>query len=114
MASTVDAQRMVALQAGNAVRMERAQIKRDLKTGKLTITDLFVKLPKVVHAMPIAELITWCPGIGGARGRTGKKVFRIMDGVIRDGHAPAAAIPPRHRRVLADRLQPYQTMRLPS
>jgi hypothetical protein len=51
------AQTMTALQRANEVRLARAQLKRDVKSGALLAADVISDPPPCALTMPIAELI---------------------------------------------------------
>lgn len=69
-------QHMVALERANEVRLARAQIKRDLKAGKLTVEAVLSDPPEVVKGVSLATFLTWLPGIKRER------ASRIMSGLV--------------------------------
>lgn len=50
-------QHMDALQLANTVRLGRAQIKRDIRDGKCTVSDVLETKPFVCNSMTIRELL---------------------------------------------------------
>lgn len=51
-------QHMEALAKANHVRLARSQIKRDIKLGNCTVTDVLECMPHVCDRMSIYELLT--------------------------------------------------------
>ena len=58
------AQQMAALERANAVRTQRAQLKRDLKAGRKQIHDLLLEPPEWLETMKIFDLVFACPKYG--------------------------------------------------
>jgi hypothetical protein len=72
MTATLDQPRE-ALARANAIRMERAQIKRDVFAGRLTVPDAFDQ--PAVQTMPVGDLLA-------AQNRWGeRRVHRLLDQV---------------------------------
>lgn len=105
------AQRMSALERANAVRTEKAVIKRRLKAGDLMMDKLLAELPPVVRKLPIATLLKWGPGLRGRDAH--KKISLIMAGVVTDGSMPAELVPASDRWALGVRANRYQRTRVP-
>lgn len=59
-AATIDAsppQHMLALQEANKVRLARAELKRRIAAGDLSVADVVVSRPEEVLSMPISDLL---------------------------------------------------------
>lgn len=57
-------QRMDALSNANRVRSRRAQIKRDLKAGRVKTLDLLLEPPEVIETMKVFDLLLATPKMG--------------------------------------------------
>lgn len=57
-------QRMEALKLANAVRMERAALKRDLKAGRIRIDQVLSDPPECVHSAKVADIMLAVPRYG--------------------------------------------------
>lgn len=57
-------QRRDALQRANGVRTARAEIKRQLAEGEVTLRELLEDPPSPIHNAPIGAVLEWVPGIG--------------------------------------------------
>ena len=57
-------QRMDALQRANLIRMQRAQLKRDLKAGRHTIQDLLLEPPDFVETAKVFDMLLAVPKYG--------------------------------------------------
>ena len=57
-------QRLEALKLANAVRTERATLKRDLKAGKARIEDVLANPPECVHSAKVADIMLAVPRYG--------------------------------------------------
>lgn len=65
-------QHMAALRRANAIRCERADLKRDVRMGVVDVRDLLREPPAVLAAgqgVTVTELLTWQPRWGIARSR---------------------------------------------
>ncbi|MDR6938757.1 integration host factor, actinobacterial type [Arcanobacterium hippocoleae] len=62
-------QRKVALEKAAAVRKERAQLKKDLKDGKIKLSEVLAagKENSVAGKLKVSALLTSLPGIGTAK-----------------------------------------------
>src|SRR5579884_2773724 len=58
------AQRMEALERANAIRMKRAQLKRDLKAGKRSIHSLLLDPPEYVETAKVFDMLLAVPKYG--------------------------------------------------
>jgi hypothetical protein len=57
-------QRMEALASANRIRSRRAELKRDLKLGKVSIHDLLISPPEYVHSAKVFDLLLAAPKYG--------------------------------------------------
>ncbi len=57
-------QRLEALKLANAVRTERAALKRDLKAGRIRIEQVLADPPECVHSAKVADIMLAVPRYG--------------------------------------------------
>lgn len=57
-------QRQTALTRANSVRTQRAEIKRELASGELSLAALLNDPPEVILNASIGDVLEWLPGIG--------------------------------------------------
>src|ERR687894_1410377 len=57
-------QRMDALQRANEIRTRRAQLKRDLKAGRVSIHDLLLEPPTYVETAKVFDMLLAVPKYG--------------------------------------------------
>lgn len=57
-------QRLEALKLANAVRTERAALKRDLKAGRVRIESVLESPPECVHSAKVADIMLAVPRYG--------------------------------------------------
>lgn len=57
-------QRLEALKLANAVRTERASLKRDLKAGRIRIESVLLDPPECVHSAKVADIMLAVPRYG--------------------------------------------------
>jgi hypothetical protein len=57
-------QRMDALARANEIRSQRAQLKRDLKAGRLSIQQLLTKPPEYVETAKVFDMLLAVPKYG--------------------------------------------------
>jgi hypothetical protein len=57
-------QRMDALARANQIRVKRAQLKRDLKSGRLSIHTLLLKPPEYVETAKVFDMLLAVPKYG--------------------------------------------------
>ena len=60
-------QRRSALRRANAIRKARAQLKRDLKSGRTRIETLLAEPPSYLLSASVSELVNAVPSFGPAR-----------------------------------------------
>jgi hypothetical protein len=58
------AQRLDALNRGNVIRSDRAQLKRDLKAGRRSIHDVLLDPPEYLESMKVFDLLIATPKYG--------------------------------------------------
>jgi hypothetical protein len=66
---------MEALKIANAVRIERAGVKRQIKAGVAKASELVMEPPEFIHSMKVRDLIESVPKVGPVRG--GKILKRV-------------------------------------
>ena len=57
-------QRLDALQRANEIRTRRAQLKRDLKAGRVTVHDLLLEPPTYVETAKVFDMLLAVPKYG--------------------------------------------------
>lgn len=57
-------QRLAALDRANEIRVVRAQLKRDLKAGRVNVLDVLENPPESVHTMKVMDLLLATPKFG--------------------------------------------------
>lgn len=57
-------QRREALRRANKVRSARAEIKRQLAAGEVTLAQLLSDPPPAIYSATIGTVLEWVPGIG--------------------------------------------------
>lgn len=57
-------QRMEALQKANAIRSQRAQLKKELKSGELEIVDVLKAPPEFLRTAKVMDLLLVVPKFG--------------------------------------------------
>jgi hypothetical protein len=72
-----NAQRMRALQRANEIRSNRAQLKRDLKAGKVKIEKLLLDPPEYVLSAKAFDMILAVPKYGRVKANKILNVCRI-------------------------------------
>lgn len=63
-------QRTEALKRGNAIRLRRAQLKRDLKSGSASVLDLIEDPPEYILSMKLLDLLLAAPRVGRVKALT--------------------------------------------
>ena len=70
-------ERAAALEKAKAARIKRAQVREELKTGKVTLAEvLAMKNDPVVGRMKVSTLIETLPGYGKAKA---EKIMKELD-----------------------------------
>lgn len=65
-----------ALDNANKVRLARARYRRDIREGKYSARDVLVHPEDIALDVPVAEILTWLPGIKR------KRALRILNGIV--------------------------------
>lgn len=107
MQTTVDTaatepQWQTALDKANAVRLARADIKRDLKEGRRQFADLLADPPDVIRGLPLFEVLRWVPGIDRVRAK------KILYGLIFSDTLKIDSVGDVTRRKVLDRMAHHQ------
>jgi len=93
------AQRMEALERANAIRMKRAQLKRDLKAGRKSIHDLLLDPPEYVETAKVFDLLLAVPKYGRV------KVNKILHTCRISPSKTIGGLSPRQRGELVELLR---------
>ena len=73
-------ERQAALEKAKAARIKRAEIREDLKTGKLTLKQVLdMKDDPIVGRMKVSTLIETLPGYGKAKAEKVMKELQIAE-----------------------------------
>lgn len=80
---------MTALQRAHAVRMARAEIRRQLLEREITAVDVLDDVPDTMASLPVGEFLTWIPGVG--KHRAGK-LLSDKDGKIVGENVPLGVL----------------------
>lgn len=73
-------QRLDALQRANEIRSKRAHLKRDLKEGRLTLTEVITKPPDFLSTAKVMDLLMAVPRCGKVRATRYLNHCRIAQG----------------------------------
>lgn len=87
-------QRMVALALANEVRMHRAELKRDLKAGRQTISELVLSPPAFLETAKVFDVLLAVPKCGRV------KVNKILSQVKVSPSKTVGGLSERQRREL--------------
>ncbi len=68
---------MDALQRANAIRTERAQLKRDLKAGRASIHDLLSRPPEYLETAKVFDILLAVPKYGRVKANKVLQTCRI-------------------------------------
>jgi hypothetical protein len=96
----------IALDSANAVRLARAEYKRELKAKTKTSRDLLLDPPDFALEVPIVLLLQWIPGIKRTR------ALRIMRGIIYQEGMPMRRLSPATRQKLYEQVEHYRPVYL--
>jgi hypothetical protein len=88
-------QHMQALQRANEVRLARAELKRRIGSGAMTVSEVILICPPEAGSMPIGELLMSQRRWGAARCR------RFLEDIGMPETKSVASMTERQRRVLA-------------
>ncbi len=93
-------QHMQALQRANKVRLGRAQMKREIHSGKLDVRDVVRECPYEMETIPLAELLI-------AQRRWGKtRARKLLQGIALSENKKLGTLTPRQRALLTTALSP--------
>lgn len=92
-------QRLEALKLANAVRTERATLKRDLKAGRTRIDDVLLDPPDCVHSAKVADIMLAVPRYGRV------KVTKVLQRCRISPSKTVIGLSERQRRELVDALR---------
>jgi len=92
-------QRLEALKLANAVRTERATLKRDLKAGRKRIEDVLLDPPDCVHSAKVADIMLAVPRYGRV------KVTKVLQRCRISPSKTVIGLSERQRRELVDALR---------
>lgn len=81
-------QRMVALTRANEVRTKRAQLKRDLKAGRVKIHELLMDPPEYLETAKVFDLLLAVPKYGRVKANKVLNVCRISPSKTIGGLSP--------------------------
>lgn len=73
-------QRMEALRRANEIRSRRAQLKRDLKSGRVSITDVIAEPPDYVLTAKVFDMLMAVPKYGKVKATRFLNTCRISQG----------------------------------
>jgi len=71
------AQRREALEKANEIRSKRAQLKRDLKAGRISIYDLLVSPPHYIETAKVLDVLLAVPKYGRVKANKALRMCRI-------------------------------------
>ncbi len=91
-------QRMLALRRANEIRSLRAQLKRDLKAGRVSIAALLVEPPAWLQTMKVLDLLLALPKVGRV------KAAKLLDSCRVSPSKTIGGLSERQRAELAARL----------
>ncbi|WP_329142643.1 integration host factor [Streptomyces sp. NBC_01456] len=93
-------QRQAALDKALAARRERAEARKALKRGELTLTEVLDSPSHTLRKMPVLSLLTSLPGIGKTRAQ------KILTELNIPGDHRLRCLGPRQRARLCAHLAP--------
>ncbi len=92
-------QRLEALQRANAIRIQRAELKRLLKSGDVAITDVLADPPEYLLTAKVIDLLLAVPRIGRV------KANRVLTGCRIAPSKTVGGLSDRQRSELIDLLR---------
>lgn len=92
-------QRLEALKLANAVRTERASLKRDLKAGRIRIETVLLDPPECVHSAKVADIMLAVPRYGRV------KVTKVLQRCRISPSKTVIGLSERQRRELVEALR---------
>jgi len=91
-------QRLQALERANEIRLARAQLKRHIAFGAVSVAEVILEPPSEAHSWAIGDLLLSQRRWGSTRCRK----FLVRNQISET--KPVGALTPRQRRLLADQL----------
>ena len=70
-------QRREALVEANRIRLKRAQLKRDIKAGRVSVHHLLIEVPEYIETMKVFDLLLATPKIGRVKANKYMQICRI-------------------------------------
>src|SRR5450755_2357317 len=84
-------QRMDALSKANEVRARRAQLKRDVKSGRVSLAALMVDPPPYLESAKVLDMLIALPGHGRVKATKILNSCRVSSARRSEGSASASA-----------------------
>jgi len=103
---TTGPQRLQALERANAVRLKRAELKRQIAGGQLSAADVILDLPWEATSWPVGELLTSQRRWGSIR------AHKLLAGLHISETRPVGELTERQRRVVAAQLRTHPSREL--
>ena len=103
---TTGPQRLQALERANAVRLKRADLKRQIAGGQLSAADVILDLPWEATSWPVGELLTSQRRWGSTR------AHKLLAGLHISETRPVGELTERQRRVVAAQLRTHPSREL--
>lgn len=97
--TTTMPQNMQALARANEIRLGRAKLKRDIKSGRLAVTDVIANPPEPALTMPVMDLL--CAQYQWARARS---LRTLQDVGVMSERRRIGDLTERQRRILVKAL----------
>ena len=92
-------QHLRALEHANRVRLARAEMKRDIASGELSVIEVVLDCPWQAHSMSISDVLMSQKRWGRARCR------RLLTAIAVPENKPVGTLTERQRRAMADVLR---------
>lgn len=92
-------QRREALAKANAVRLEKARLKRDLLAGNADAARLLLDPPPIIQKVRVGDFLTWLPTVGPRRAAV------LVRGILPASTIEIRRLSPATREQLAARVR---------
>lgn len=102
MAPEERAQKMAALDMANAIRIGRAQVRREIESGEQDLVELILDPPECVVGAKIGTILKWAPRMGAS------KATRMLRGVVFSTDIPLEHLGQATREKIVERYQAWQ------
>lgn len=89
MSAAAEVQRLAGLRAANAIRTRRAELKAELKSGRVSLSEVLNRPPSWTKTMRVADLLRATPGLGTVRVNRALRLNQIRPSRTME-HFPAA------------------------